>query len=683
MTYRFVTLLTLIFTSFLGFSRSNVDTDLDSLKFVYDKSVYPANVNALLTAGKILLRRNLDSARYTYELAGKLSKEGSELQAESFSYEGVCWAFLGFSDSASHRLSKALRIAKNQSNYDLTTKIYGNMGINFSISSQYDSALMLFKEFLDLAKKEGNETDVATASNNMGLLHLNKGNYYQALSGFVTSEKIFTEQKDTASLSSTYLNLAIIYRDLEYYDKSIQYGKKSLKMKNITNDRRGLMNTYLNLATVFRHQNLNDSVEYYLGLANPLAMEVDDVLSQLSINITLMKLLIETNRAKRAVEIGLQSLEQINDQTNNLETFARLKLELARAYAVLGMGQLAEKFVNEGLEVSVENEMSQVSEYGYEVQSLVYELSGNYLGAFESYKKFKSLSDSISNTKKGRLISELEIEYDTEQRERMIAEQNFEILNKESSIENQRIQILLLLVGIIVVILIGTVLYLQSRNKQKIKLYKAIAREKDTGFKAVITATEDERKRIAKDLHDGVVQQIAAVKLTLASVEKKIPKEEREEIVKAKNMAEAAAEETRNLSHQMMPKVLIEVGMVPAMEEVINNSLVMNNMKVDFQQHGLKERYENRIEIAVYRIFQELVNNVVKHSGAKEVDVQLMENGSKLMLIVEDDGVGMNKEKNDGIGLSNIKSRLTTIDGKVDYASGATSGTVATIVIPL
>jgi len=106
-------------------------------------------------------------------------------------------------------------------------------------------------------------------------------------------------------------------------------------------------------------------------------------------------------------------------------------------------------------------------------------------------------------------------------------------------------------------------------------------------------------------------------------------------------------------------------------------------MKVDFQQHALKGRYDNRIEIAVYRIFQELVNNVIKHSNASQVDIQLMENRGKLMLIVEDDGVGMNNDKNDGIGMSNIRSRLTTIDGKVDYASGESAGTVATIVIPL
>lgn len=679
----FSALLLLILTSFFALASPSVDDDLDSLKIVFNSQEYPSNVNALLTAGKILLRRNLDSARYTYQLAGKFSKEGSSLQAESFSYEGVCLAFLGFSDSASYKLSAALRIAKKHDSYDLITKIYGNMGINFSISSQYDSALFLFEEFLKLAQLEKNETDIATAANNIGLLHLNKGNYYQALSKFVTAEEIFSRQKDTTNLSSAYHNIAIIYRDLEYYDKSIQYSKKSLKTKEASGDRRGLMNTYLNLATVFRHQDLDDSVEYYLNFATPLAIETNDILGQLGINNTRMKLLTDTDRAKESVEIGQQSLDLIGDETSNLEILARTKIELARAYAELGMLKSAQKYVSEGLKLSQEDRMDQVSVYGYEVQSMILSSSGNHIGAFASHKKFKSMSDSISNTKKSRLISELEIKYETEQKERKIIEQDLEIVNKKSALKSQRIQIGFLVASIIFVLLIGGVIYMMNRNKQKILLYKAVTIERENGFKAVITATEEERKRIAKDLHDGVVQQIAAVKLTLSNVASKLPKKQADEVMKAKVMAEAAAEETRSISHRMMPKVLMEVGLVPAMEEVTNNLLTVNSVIVDFQHHGLKERYENRIEIAVYRIFQELVNNVIKHSSAEQVDIQLMESGSKLILIVEDDGVGMKNEKNDGIGLSNIKSRLTTIDGKVDYTSGVKSGTVATIVIPL
>ena len=123
--------------------------------------------------------------------------------------------------------------------------------------------------------------------------------------------------------------------------------------------------------------------------------------------------------------------------------------------------------------------------------------------------------------------------------------------------------------------------------------------------------------------------------------------------------------------------------MVPAIQDVIDNNLILNQITVDFQHFGLKERYSNQVEVTIYRIFQELSNNVVKHARAKHVDIQLMENGGKLILIVEDDGIGIGESQNSGIGLNNIYSRLLSIDGNVDFSSGEDSGTVVTMVIPL
>ncbi|MDW3194555.1 MAG: triple tyrosine motif-containing protein [Cytophagales bacterium] len=231
--------------------------------------------------------------------------------------------------------------------------------------------------------------------------------------------------------------------------------------------------------------------------------------------------------------------------------------------------------------------------------------------------------------------------------------------------------------------------YASTRRKLKAlevqqNLEMAVTREREAGFKAVLTATENERKRIAKDLHDGVVQQLAAIKVNLSIVELAVTTEaEKAAVQKALKISEQAAIETRGLSHQMMPKALIELGLVPAMEDVINNMFSINEINADFQHFNLRNRYENQIEISVYRIFQELVNNISKHARAKKVDVQLIENDGNLILIVEDDGIGMDKDLTGGIGISNISSRLVTVDGKLDFSSGPNSGTIATVVIPL
>lgn len=211
---------------------------------------------------------------------------------------------------------------------------------------------------------------------------------------------------------------------------------------------------------------------------------------------------------------------------------------------------------------------------------------------------------------------------------------------------------------------------------------KVILAEKEKRLKAIIDTQEKERSRIASDLHDGVVQQIGAINIMLTQAISTLPKAQAQPILRAKEMAETAAIETRLISHQMMSKSLAEVGLVPAMEDVID-FIERHDLEVSFDSFQLSDRYNGRIELVVYRVFQELSNNIIKHAQADRVQVQLFENAGNLILLVEDDGKGMTEEPTQGIGLYNIVSRLSTVNGKVDYSRGQSGGTVATVVIPV
>lgn len=211
---------------------------------------------------------------------------------------------------------------------------------------------------------------------------------------------------------------------------------------------------------------------------------------------------------------------------------------------------------------------------------------------------------------------------------------------------------------------------------------RVILEEKERGLKAIIDAQERERSSIARDLHDGVVQQIGAISLMLTQAISTLPEKQGRQIVKAKELAETAAIETRLISHQMMSKALTDVGLVPAMEDVIE-FVKGHDIDVVLDSYNLSNRYPDSLEIVVYRVFQELSNNIIKHAKANSVSVQLLENDKTLILIVEDNGVGMSEGMGKGIGLYNIDSRLTTVHGKVEFSRGHSGGTVATVVIPL
>ncbi len=147
---------------------------------------------------------------------------------------------------------------------------------------------------------------------------------------------------------------------------------------------------------------------------------------------------------------------------------------------------------------------------------------------------------------------------------------------------------------------------------------------------------------------------------------------------------ENSNKDLRNISHQMMPRALKDLGIIPALNDLLEGSLPYSNIKYSLEHFNIDERLPQKIEITLYRITQELINNIIKHSKADEVSVQLFKANNTIILIVEDNGVGILSQKNKkGIGLLNIASRLDLVKGSVNFEPSPKSGTLVTIKIPL
>lgn len=557
-----------------------------------------------------------------------------------------------------------------------------NLGIVYRNKGEPAMALDYYYQALDFAKEGGNLFFQAAFLENIGIVHSNKGEYVESLRAYFQALKIYEEQEDEASQVWLGFNIGLVYKLNKEYEKALPYYKRSLEYDILHLDTLGIINSQHNLGSAYLDMGEMGLAKKYL-LASFRLVNLSQINCLDGVSGLLGKLYYEQGKIDSAeyyINLELSSLSQCETYANYPEVAYLMGL-VEQSY---GRSSQAHNYFKSSYEKAISAGYQEVINQSSYALYEWYKKRGENKQALMYHEAFQQSTDSLFNQENTRKLAWLEANYQMDQAAdslTQVKENEARTFNK--TIEDQQWRQTLIIVISLALLVILFALYLYLRKRRELKYQFALSEERNTGFRAVINATEEERKRIAKDLHDGVVQQIAAVKLTLSNVVSKLPKEQAEEVTKAKEMAEAAAEETRNISHQMMPKVLIEVGLIPAMEEVISNTLITNQLQVDFQQHGLKERYENRIEIAVYRIFQELVNNIIKHSKAKHVDIQLMENGGRLLLIVEDDGVGIKQGNEDGIGLSNIKSRLTTIDGKVDYTSGETSGTVATIVIPL
>lgn len=218
-------------------------------------------------------------------------------------------------------------------------------------------------------------------------------------------------------------------------------------------------------------------------------------------------------------------------------------------------------------------------------------------------------------------------------------------------------------------------------------LQAEVMKQQDLATKAIINAEENERKRIAADLHDGVGQMMSAAKMNLSAFENEISfKDETQKVYfdKLIGLVDESCREIRSVSHQMMPNALLKSGLASAVKEFIDK-IDTKIIKINLYTEGLNERLDGNIETVLYRVIQECVNNVIKHSGADKLDISLIKDADGIAATVEDNGKGFDmndKLKFEGIGLKNITSRIEFLKGSVDFDSSPGKGTLIAIHVP-
>ena len=200
----------------------------------------------------------------------------------------------------------------------------------------------------------------------------------------------------------------------------------------------------------------------------------------------------------------------------------------------------------------------------------------------------------------------------------------------------------------------------------------------------IMQAEEKERMRIARDLHDGVGQLLAAARMSLGNTLGK--HNNRKDFQSTFEILEESIRELRAVSHNMMPNVLVKLGLVSALRQLTQNFNTNGKLDVDFQVIGVHERLDNRTETVLYRVVQEIFSNIIKHSEATKVNFQMIEHENELILIIEDNGKGYDTNlmsKSEGIGLKNIITRVEYLNGSVIFDSSPQKGTSVIIEIPL
>jgi signal transduction histidine kinase len=613
--------------------------------------------------------------------------------ADSYECIALYYREITLSDSATYYFELALETARAINDINRIQGILTNYSNLLIKQGKKDEVLVYTLNAIEHDSLFNNKKNQASYYHLLGNTYLYSGDYPNALDAYQIAYKGFESNQQILKMIKVLNNIGLVYSAID----NLEMAKKSyLEVISLATSNRlekQKISALINLGAVYLDLGDFDMNRKMLEQALQLSTEYNSHKFLGSIQNNLGNLAYYQGNYELALEHFSKALE-INIARDNKHEQALCLSNKGWAYLMLNNKALCFESFNAALNLATSIGSAEKRMMALEGLADASEHFGDYKDALFYKNKFVALNDSLLGEKSKNKIAELQTLYESEKKENEIKDLKQEQAYHELTIRENELQISQLnwqrfglAAFILLMILVAYISWRSLKTKKENEKNQALLIEREKGIQAVFDATEEERQRIAKDLHDGVGQQMSGLKLAwqnLTISSKNLTEEEKNKLHELSKILDSTAADVRDLSHRMMPKVLDAFGLVPAIDEMLEKAFTLSTIQYDFEHYNFDQRLPKKTELALFRICQELINNVIKHANANFVSIQLFKNQNQLILIVEDNGKGITANTNqDGHGLLNIKSRLNTINGQVNYEGSKDAGTTATIRIVL
>ncbi|MBX7051781.1 MAG: sensor histidine kinase [Flavobacteriales bacterium] len=617
-----------------------------------------------------------------FDVADQFAADALKL-AEQINYKpGLGDSYNLFGSNANMRGNQAKAIEYHEKALAVRKTLNDKRGIAASMNNianvnnyigNYKKSLDILQEVYELWKQAKDTVAIASTLNNIAVAHYYLGDFQKAID-FMLQCATMREIKNDPGLMNTYSNISAIYRELGSLELSEQFAQKCLDLAIHENDDHGIADGYINLGVVERERKNFTVALGYLKKGMDVFVSMNYAYGMINSYGNIARCFSDMNQmdsARYYLNQSLQLAEKTGNNTGLIDDLVMLADIDMRAKKFEAAAESLMKAESLCLSSGNKNDYLSVLKKAIEV----YEAKGDYPKALDYARKQIALSDSVFAENLETKLAEMQTRFDVE---RIEDEKNkLEQASKISALETRQAQFMNygLLALVLVIISLAGVIVIRLRSKQKIKLAEEITHQQKLGVQAVIEAQEEERKRIARELHDSVGQQLAVLKLNLS---KSMASTQTAELL------EKTITDVRSISHQMLPVTLEKFGLVPAIRELLDQSLQHSSVAFHFESHGLDQRMGEKTELALFRVCQELISNVLKHARANRLNLQLYRVRQNVVLIIEDNGTGISStaEENAGMGLLNIKTRILNIGGELSMENATHGGLVATVRVP-
>lgn len=588
-----------------------------------------ALINKIIRNANLVLKVDMDSAIALYYHAVALcnDKEYPEGLAAAYSNLNYCYYhkkdFVRARQAATQMNNVLLKIPgkyyKASRHRIFLGAKYNNKAQSFYSSSSYDSAATLYVKAIQTLMPADSVTYATLGFSYMGMGALNArlGNGNSAIAYFNKVEQLALQFEDSALFVYALSNKATLLADQKQYAKARSVALNALGiLKRVDQD------------------------HLYFQLSNTIAI-----------------CLINENRPEDALPYSKMVME-LTTKDSAQENIVSANYILGYNYTELGQYKIAERYLQQGLRSALKLASMDNIDNAYGQLARVYEGLGQYNKALQYQKRYTTIKDSLLGLETAGRIAEIETRYRIMQKDNELAKKDKALLLNQLKIARQQKQQYIWIGGtsFCIIILLGML-----RHKH----YKAkLNRMQDT-----IAGEERERRRLAQELHDGIVSRLSIIKMNFSS----LPLQHRylndapdfQDVV---DQLEQSIAELRTTSHNLLPEYLQRAGLAASVKVYCDKIRSVTPLDIEFQILGDLPLLSNDFQLNIYRIIQELVNNIIKHSNASQALIQFKVQKDWLHITIDDNGIGRQGDpiESTGLGLKNLDDRIRVLNGTIE-----------------
>ncbi len=585
-----------------------------------------------------------------------------------------------------HLLNKSL----NNNYKAAASEVYSHIVTIYNNKGLYDDAFTFIKQSEQVAHQRSFNSLLPAVYNSFANRYQRTGQYDSAMHYYYKAIAVIENNPDItpSALPSIYINMSGVLEYLGDYKKGLMYLEKAERILRNSQSYHLLCLTLINkgnaLENLSRNRQSITVLEEALTIARTRHYLQWEHLSLCNLANNYTRL----NNYSKALNYLNEALALKGDVDPNYRTSNLI--QLASVHLALKNIDKATEYGFQGLQLAKQHSISRSVLEANRILGLIYREKGDYSAALSYTSAYASLKDSIINEDMLKRNSILEIKYRTAQMDKELAESKLEITRKQNQLRNRNFLIAITSSGLLLLAAVAALLYSMYRNNrnqkfvQEEKVIRLQQEQELIQLKSIMQGEEKTRTRIAQDLHDGIGGQLASIKMNLSAAKKEHPIINDMPVMN--NIADMLAEtakEVRKTAHNLLPDFIERQSLKEALMYYCENNST-SQLKIGLQ-YDLPFKLPKNAELFIYRIIQELLQNIIKHSGASLAFIQLMENENLLNITVEDNGVGFDTSRNtiSGSGLSSLQSRVATLNGYFSMSSSEGMGAIVHIELAI